>query len=483
MSEQSPIIAEIDVAVIGAGPAGMAALTVLASQPGLTIHVIDEQPAAGGQIYRQPPGNFSVPHWLDGKLYDAGKQLLAKAQAAPGINWHFSTTVLGIFRSGDTSEKYLLWLSSPAGLVRLKAKAVLIAPGCYDLPVPFPGWTLPGVMATGGIQAFVKSQQIVPGERFLFVGSHPLQLIVADQILKGGGEVAAVVFAQSRMTFLKAAANLKVIAQHARKFLEIARILVRLQRAGVPVLFGQAIRRAEGQGAVSSATIGKIDRRGRAIAGTEHVIACDRVGSCHGFLPSAELARQAGIEAEWDSASGGGWIIPHDDFMRTAKQGIYVAGEITGVAGAEVAAAEGHLAAHAILLDLGRVRATEIAEPIARVKSELQRLDEFARLLTALGRPPVDLLDSLTTDDTILCRCETITVKQFDAALAAAPHLQTADAVKLACRTGMGLCQGRYCGHAVTRRLAKVHNLGEAQVGGFTPRPPVKPVLISDLVR
>src|SRR5690606_19372457 len=105
---------------------------------------------------------------------------------------------------------------------------------------------------------------------------------------------------------------------------ETARILLRLRRAGVPVLFDRTIRAAEGAAKVEAAAIAHADGRD---AGR---IPCDRIGVCYGFLPSSELARQAGTEARWDD----GWVVPHDGRMRTTVPGLYVAGEITGVAGA-----------------------------------------------------------------------------------------------------------------------------------------------------
>lgn len=467
---------QYDVAIIGAGPAGLAALTELAGK-GLKIAVIDEQPRAGGQIYRQPPASFKVGNWLSGKLYEEGKALLRRAEHAPGTDWHLESAALGFYE--DQTGERVLWVGTPEGVKSLRARAWLIAAGCYDMPVAFPGWTLPGVMAAGGVQAFVKSQQLVPGERFVFAGSHPLQLIVAEQVLNAGGHIAALVFSQSASRALAALRRPGVLARHWRKFAAAAGALARLRRAGVPILFNHAITAAEGSDQVTGAVVAPLDETGRPDPGRSRSFACDRVAFCYGFLPSSELARQAGAAAEWDRVAGGGWIISHDGAMRSNLAGLYVAGEVTRVAGAESAAEQGRLAAFSILADLG-LGADRAAQ--AAASRRLGEITAFADLLRDLARPPEALFDHMAGDQVTLCRCENVTFGAFRAAMKDASHILTADAAKLLSRTGMGPCQGRYCGHAVRRTLACLRGIDPGEVGGFTVRPPVKPVPLSDIV-
>lgn len=464
-----------DIAIIGAGPAGLAALDQLAGK-GLKVAVIDEQPRAGGQIYRQPPASFKVGNWLADRLYDAGKALLRRAEDAPGIDWHLESAALGFYE--DQAGDRVLWIATPEGVKSLRARAWLIAAGCYDMPVAFPGWTLPGVMAAGGVQAFVKSQQLVPGDRFLFAGSHPLQLIVAEQVLNAGGEIAALVFSQSASRALAALRRPGVLAGHWRKFAQAAAALARLRRAGVPVLFNHGIIAAEGADCVTGAVVAPLDGAGRPDRGRGRSFACDRVAFCYGFLPSSELARQGGAAAAWDGEAGGGWIISHDGAMRSTVPGLYVAGEVTRVAGAESAAEQGRIAAFSILADLGL---GPDGTARAAASRRLHRITAFADLLRDLARPPAGLFEELAGDAVTLCRCENVTFGAFRAAMADAGHILTADAAKLLSRTGMGPCQGRYCGHAVRRTLAALRGVDPDTVGGFTVRPPVKPVPLSDL--
>lgn len=467
-----------DMVIVGAGPAGLAAIDTLGGQS-LKIHVIDEQHRAGGQIYRQPPATFKVSDWMEGPLYKEGKALLRDVESRTDINWHFGTTVLGLFDADNTVKQ--VWLNGPDGAYTLKTRAVLIAPGCYDLPVAFPGWTLPGVMSAGGVQAFVKSQQIVPGNRFLFAGAHPLQLIVADQVLTAGGDVAAVVFSQSFREVFKALKHMSVLWRHQLKFRETAKVLGRLRKAGIPVLFNHSILNAEGQDAVTGARVVPIGEDGVIDSARARTFDCDRVAICYGFLPNSELARQAGAHAEWDRQAGG-WIIPHDRDMCSSVPDIYVAGEITGVAGAEVAAEEGRLAALGYLSRMGKNTSDSAIIQRRDSESRLKSLRGFADLLRQLSHVPQSLLDQLLSADTLICRCEGRTVADLESDLAPSPHFNTADGFKLASRFGMGLCQGRFCSHRVTQKLALQSGLDENKVGGFSTRVPVKPVLIGDLL-
>ena len=466
----------VDLAIIGAGPAGTAAIEMLAPY-GLSITVIDEQARPGGQIYRQPPKSFSVKNWLKGSLYKEGLARLSAASQAPNVCWRLSTTALGVF--DDESPDYSsVWISGPEGMATIRARAVLLVPGCHEAPAAFPGWDLPGVMGAGGVQAFVKSQQFVPGERFVFAGAHPLQLIVADQVRAGGGRVEAVVFAQSALRALAAIRAPLTVIGHAPKFIEAAKAFMRLRAAGVKILFNKTVVAAEGEAAVEAAQIAPHERK--ATTAPER-LSCDTLALCYGFLPSSELARQAGADVRWDG-EGGGWIVEHDAYMRTSVDRLYVAGEITGVAGADVAAQEGRLAALGVLRDFDLLAPQEAEAGRRAVMRKLNGLNAFAKLLRRLSAPPQGVPDRLSDADTIICRCELVRRGDLERLLDDALHIKTADAAKLACRVGMGLCQGRYCGQTVTRLIADRRGLGEEEVGGFAARAPVKPVLLSDIL-
>lgn len=475
-----------DVAIVGAGPAGLAAAAVL-REHGVSVTIIDEQPRAGGQILRQPPRTFAVERWLPGKLYDRVKRALQSLEERTDVDWCMSSCVLGIFRPSAFRVRaersgLELWIQGSTGTSFLRARTVLVAAGCYERPLAFPGWTLPGVMGAGAIQAFVKSQQFVPGDRFVLAGSHPLQLVVADQLLSAGAKVAAVVFTQQRGLALSALGHPLVLLRHSAQFLETARILSRLRRAGVPVIFGASILRVEGTGCVQRATIASLRADGTLDSQHTRTIDCDRVGVCHGFLASCELPRQAGAVVHWRDEAGG-WLVDHDEWFESSVENLFVAGEVTGVAGADAALEKGRIAALGILRRLGRVddsQATRLAQP---VRGRLDRLHRFARLLHELARPPEQLANATMTEDATLCRCESIACGEFERQLRENPHIASTDAAKLLTRVGMGMCQGRMCGDNAARVLAAARGVSPAEVGPLQAQPPVKPLLLSVLAR
>lgn len=472
-----------ELAIVGAGPAGMAAAEA-AADCGVSVVVIDEQPSAGGQIYRQPPREFSVPDWLEGRVYQAGKALLNRVSNDTRIRWLEESTVSGIVPVADAGGdgRFTLITDGPEGVGSVTAESVLIAPGCYDMPVPFPGWNLPGVMAAGGIQAFLKSQRFIPGTRFLFTGSHPLQLVVADQIVRAGGDVAGVLFVQSWRRALRLWTSPSVVWYGRAKLLQTAAILRRLRRAGVAVRFQETVVRADGGDRLESVTVAPTGADGVANPASGREIACDRLGVCFGFLASSELARQIGAAIRWN-AQCGGWIVSHDKWMRTSMPGISVAGEITGVAGADVAAEEGRVAAIGCALDLGKIDSQRADRLAAASRRKLAYLNQFARLLSELSWPGDRCLDQWLSDrDINLCKCEEVTVGDFVDQLQRNPDITSASAAKLLTRAGMGPCQGRYCQFAVTRLVARHSGQPEQRVGGFTGRFPSRPVEISALV-
>jgi thioredoxin reductase len=464
------------VVIVGAGPAGLAAGAVL-SEFDLELVVIDEQPRVGGQILRQPPRTFSVDRWLASSLYKGPKSVLRAMEDRRGIDWRLGSTALGLAQPspyrGDAAG-HEVWVVGPAGSEVLRADAVLIASGCYERPWGFPGWTLPGVMGAGAIQAFLKSQQLVPGNRFVLVGSHPLQLVVADQLLAAGAKVAAVIFTQRPRQAAEMLRYPLSLLLHGRPFLAAGKILCRLKRARVPVMFGHTIVRAEGTDRLERATLARLTQNGT-IAPDTLTLECDRLGLCHGFLASSELARQAGATAHW-SENEGGWIVKHDEWLQTSVANVFVAGEVTGVAGADAALQKGHIAAAGILRALGVVDALGAQRLARRARRRLRRLDRFARALSLLARPPPGLADETMTEDTLLCRCESISRGEFQRLLQENPHIVSADAAKSLTRVGMGMCQGRLCGDRATQLIARLRGVDIRDVGPFQAQAPVKPI-------
>jgi thioredoxin reductase len=442
----------LDVAIIGGGPAGQAAALALAGYD-VSIAVIDEQRRPGGQILRQPPRRTA--DWLPGRSYAGLKEQLARFEALDRVRWLGGRSVLDL-------QPGRLLTQGDEGTQEITARHILIAAGCQDLAVPLPGWTLPGVYAAGGIQALLKSQGILAGERILFAGTHPLQLVIAEQIVRAGGEVAAVLFAQPQRAMLAPLLRAPAAAaRRARDLLAGGAAMRTLRAAGVPVRFGAGLIRALGNDQVDAAETS---------AGT---IACDAIGLCYGFVPQSALPRMAGARMV-AAGPAGGWRCTHDEWMRASVPGIHVAGEVTGVAGAEAARAGGTIAGIGIARDLELITPGEADAAARPARALLTQHRAFAALLDAIA----DARGYLPTigTDTLVCRCEDVPLGPIAQAVGTGA---SANAVKLATRCGMGLCQGRNCEPTLLRLLADAGRPGDP---GFTARFPARPVTIGDLI-
>jgi len=463
-----------DVVIVGGGSAGLAAARQLLDA-GISPCIIDEQPRPGGQIARQPPREFTVGEWLNGGLYTNIRGLIEEVGSDPRLIWRGGTSVAGIM-PGDRGAGFRLTLAGK-GLEEVRARRVLIAGGCYDMPVAFPGWTVPGVMSVGAVQTLLKSQQVLTGERIAIFGTHPLMIVLAAQIVRAGGQVASVNFAQGFRQMLALGLSHGIASLRAPGALMAAGSeMAFLRRKGVRIRFGTGVRRAEAgdKGALSHLVLQS--------DGNDIAEPCDIAASCYGFLPQSDLVRQVGADVRWSDPAGG-WEAEHDGAMRASVPGLYVAGETTGVAGSEIAMAEGAIAGLSIALDAGAITSQFAQTGMRAAQRTLERQRGFAGLLRQIADPTDFMPDA--DPDTLLCRCEDISAATIDATItqvAAAGDGFGADAVKLRCRAGMGLCQGRSCEHSVMRRIAQATARPVEQIDGYRSRFPARPLSIGDMI-
>lgn len=456
--------------VIGGGPAGIAA-AVEAARAGLTPTLLDEAPRLGGQIFRQPPLSFRVqaPRSL-GKEFVRGQRLRAEFEkVADRVAVRSDTSVVAV-----SADREVLWTrGGRSGLMR--AERLIIATGAYERPVPFPGWTLPGVMAAGGVQTLIRTMQVRPGRRALVAGTGPLIFGAARRLHEVGVQVAAVLEAGS--SIWPDEASLKAWSEW--DFVQDAWENVQsLRRAGIPVLLNHTVFKAHGRQEVEAASFGAVDPRDwRPLKGTVQRAAVDLVCVGFGFVPNTELTVLAGCRHRYIGEVGG-WVPMRDAMMRTTVPGIFAAGDGAGVGGAAAAVEEGRVAGLTAAEEAGTITAKEAArrrtEPLERLRSLVrarETLNEASRI-----RP--GLLD-LATAQTLVCRCEEVCLAEVGAALdAGAQDLQ---AIKLLTRLGMGPCQGRNCAPAMGPYVCRATGRTPEQVGRINPRPPVRPATLRAL--
>jgi NADPH-dependent 2,4-dienoyl-CoA reductase/sulfur reductase-like enzyme len=457
-------VIETDIAVVGAGPAGLSA-ALAATNAGARVVVLDEYPEPGGQFYKQLPAEFSVPDRarLDDD-YTKGDALLASVRQA-GVTISNETLVWGAFEPGVLS----ITRRGEAGSVN--ARKIIVASGAYERAVAFPGWDLPGVMTPGGAQTLVKNQQQLPGSRIVLAGSGPFLLPVAKTLIGAGANIAAIFEATRPREWAR---HVLRLWGHWERIAEALRYRRMLAAAGLPIQFGRIVVRAEGAQSVERTVTMACDAAGRAIAGSEQVEACDTLCVGYGFIPQVQLTRLIGCAHHYDELRGG-WAPVHGDDMQTSVPGVYVAGEVAGIGGAHAALAEGWIAGLNAARELGhKVRDTALMSA-QRERAARRRFGDLVNTVFAL-KPGV--LDQIA-DDTLVCRCEEVTAGEIRAAAAA--WGAQAGAVKGVTRCGMGYCQGRICGSLLEELTARAAGCTREEVGGLSVRPPLKPVRVGEL--
>jgi thioredoxin reductase/bacterioferritin-associated ferredoxin len=474
--------AQVELAVVGAGPAGIAA-ALTAGAAGVAVVLLDAQPRPGGQYFRTALRGAAEPVRSDdfSRLARHGaaeaattNQPLLRQLTASTVQVMTDTVVWGAFPAAD-GDGWELALHGPHAPARLIARALILATGAYDRPIPFPGWTLPGVMTAGGVQAFLKGQRIAPGRRFLLSGNGPLQIAVAAGLVQAGAEVVALL--EASRPGLRDVRHAPALWGQWGRLAEAAGYARTLLAARVPLRLGWAVTEARGDGQVEAAVICRLDATGRPIAGSAETVAVDTIAIGYGLIPATELSRQLGCEHDF-LPERGGYAPRRDAEMRTSLRGVFAVGDGAGIGGAELAQIEGRIAAVAAARDLGRLSESVAQAAIWQEQPDLVRQRRFAAMLAERFAPPPGL-DALANDATIICRCEEVTLG--DIRRAVADGATAANEVKGLTRAGMGNCQGRICGERVARIIAaEAGHAGDPAAiraaGCFTARPPIHPL-------
>lgn len=456
------------VIIVGSGPAGLAAADIL-SRYGLRILIIDDNAHTGGQLLRRLPHAVDVGRRFDpDKFKRRGMQLVARLKNRK-VRFLNGSQVLGVF------PQQILLVEAPGGHVsEYRTEAMILATGARERQLPFKGWTLPGVMATGAAQILMKSSGILPGKKTLIAGCGPLMLVLAAEILANRGEVLAVLDQGPMTGKLRAATAGPAIWP---RLFEGAICLARLAASRVPMKQGIRIVEATGRHHLESVVAARVDARGRIVQGTEQPYSTDTLAVGYGFTPNTELPQQAGCAVSY-AVDRGGWYVDVNACMATTVANTYAVGETTGIAGASKSLLEGRIAAWSFLYRQGRVdrRTYKIqTRPLIRRRSQQIR---YGRFLNRLWDLSPDCYADIP-DETTVCRCEEITMGEIRR------HMRigftTMNGIKKATRCGMGNCQGRICGPILLDILSTSGQQSPAAIGCTSVRAPVKPVVLGAL--
>jgi thioredoxin reductase len=335
---------EVEFAIVGSGPAGLAAAVEAASK-GVGVVLFDEHTRPGGQLFKQIHKFFgSEEHYAGKRGIDIGNLLLEQARKY-GVMVRLNTIVWGLF------EDNILGVLNGENAGSVKAKKILLATGASENPLAFPGWTLPGVMGAGAVQTLVNLHRVLPGKRALMVGSGNVGLIVAYHILQAGGEVVKLV---------EAAPHITGWGVHASK----------LVRCGVPIEVSRTVKGAHGNSRVECVELVSVDEHWRQIVGTEEEIEVDLICIATGLSPLTELAWIAGCKHCYVPELGG-WVPVCSEHFETTVPGIYVAGDIAGIDEASTAMEEGRIVG---------VSVAEVLGYLSRHEAKSIRERAFARI-------------------------------------------------------------------------------------------------------
>ena len=228
-----------------------------------------------------------------------------------------------------------------------------------------------------------------------------------------------------------------------------------LRRLGVPVLHRHVVHSAAGGGAIQQASIVAVAPDGEPVRESERGFEVDALCVGYRLRPSTELLESLGCQHQF---AEDGTVLPvRDEFGRTSIENVYSVGDGASIGGAQVAMSEGRIAAREILN----------RPALRRDIQQLRRQKKFQRHLWAMFAAPVV---RTWADSTIVCRCESVTAAQIRSAIAAGA--QDANAVKQMTRTGMGVCQGRYCKPTLRVLLGQTANTTSADLRARLPAKP-----------
>ncbi|MBV8832609.1 MAG: NAD(P)/FAD-dependent oxidoreductase [Acidobacteriaceae bacterium] len=409
-----------DILVIGAGPAGMAA-AVAAAASGREVTVLDDNPASGGQIWRG--GSRKAPSPIARNWFRRFAQLPI-------------TTVLGAqVISGDASNRTIV-AERLSSVEEIRFDSLILATGARELFLPFPGWTLPGVMGLGGIQALAKSGMPIAEKSVVLAGTGPLLLAVAAYFQKHGAKVTLIA---EQADFGNIVRFGKSLWRHPSKIREA--VALRSSLTGVPYRLGCWIEEARGRDRLESVRLRQRNRVWQ--------LESDFAGIGYGLVPNSELAALLGCEIT-------ARCIAVNEFQQTSIDRVFAAGECTGIGGVDSALVQGRIAGYSAAGKSDQARA--LFRSRVHAARFAMHLNEAFRLRSELkGLPEVD---------TIVCRCE-------DIAYGRLKDFHSSRAAKLHTRCGMGPCGGRVCGSATEFLF------------GWSPdsvRPPILPARVASLI-
>ncbi|HSV81316.1 MAG TPA: FAD-dependent oxidoreductase [Ramlibacter sp.] len=450
----------VDVAVLGAGPAGLAAAATAAEQ-GLSVALLDEQANPGGQIYREVTRAGLDRLQVLGNDYAAGRALVERFA-------HSTARHVGGAAVWNVTRERVIGYLKDGRSQSITAGQVILCTGAMERPFSIPGWTLPGVMTAGAAQILLKSAGLAPSQPVVLAGCGPLLYLLAWQYLRAGVRIGALVDTTQRGDYLRALRHIGGALAGWREVRKGLGLVRSIQRAGIP--FYRAATELAVEGGSRATAL-----RFRCGA-TSHRVETELVLLHQGVVPNNQITASLRVAHHWDDHQLC-WVPEADAWGRLGLAGFLIAGDGRGIAGAAAAALQGQLAGLAAAHDAGRLSEVERDRQAKPVRSALRRQLHIRPFLDTLYRAKIQ--HRVPADDVIACRCEEVSAGELRrlVALGCTGPNQT----KAFARCGMGPCQGRLCGLTVSEVIAHERGVSPAEVGHYRIRPPIKPITLEEL--
>jgi bacterioferritin-associated ferredoxin len=377
-------------------------------------------------------------------------------------------------RIWSITDRFRVDAIGPDGNEGISAPRLIAALGAHERVVPFPGWTLPGVVGLAAATVLLKSHSVVPGQRVVIAGCGPLLAAVAAGIIKLGGDVAAVADLSGPGDWLSLTPNFATRPYLLAQGIGWASKLVTKR---IPIYFRHAVRRAEGNGCVERVVLGPVDSHAAGLKRGEIALEADALCVGHGLVPGAEVTKLLRARHVYDRLRGG-WIPEVDAVGRSSVAGLFAIGDGAGIRGAKPAQIAGELGGLAAAHDAGAIAPGDFARMAKPLQARLRGLGPFSRAAARLMAVRPEQVAGIPLE-TVVCRCEDVTRGEIEAAYEAGACEM--NQLKHFTRCGMGPCQGRMCGDIAAELLAQRVGDREA-VGYWTGRPPLRPVGFDDLI-
>lgn len=451
---------QIDIGIIGSGPAGMAAACQAAAL-GLSAIIFDEQVETGGQIYRGVDSASEQSIALLGPDYARGQDITRQFRAS-GVPRIGSATVVHV------THDLQLGVDTGGRINLYQCRGLIVATGAIERPFPIPGWTLPGVITAGGTQVLLKNHGLIPDGKIVVAGTGPLAYLIAAQLLAAGSTDLTFLDTTPRRNYFAAMPFLIPALGAGNYLFKGLRLLADINKKATRHIYGITSLSASGPGRVQCVEY-KNNRGSKAID-------ADWLLLHLGVTPNSQLLRAVECAHAWNSQQLS-WQPVIDAWGETSRPGIFAAGDAGRIMGADAAPCSGRLAALAIAARIGKINPVERERLAAPLRKELLKHQRIRPFLDRLYRP-ADAL-RIPVGDTVVCRCENVSAASIDTATK--EGCTGPNQLKFFTRCGMGPCQGRYCGTTVSEMLAKITSTGIQDIGHFRIRQPIKPVRLATL--